>query len=285
MTRIRDRLAADLELAGRAKSTRRHYSYCAHRFVKWIDKPLKRVGEEDVRAFLLWLVRDRKLSVGAYLPHLGALRFLFTVTLKRPEVVVGIPWPKMRRQRPDALTRDEVRRVIEAAPSPYWRAFFATAYAAGLRRTEVAHLRAEHLDAKTGLLRVVAGKGGKNREVMLDPTLLAALRRHWRTHALPGPWLFPARGLRGCGWQDHPVNLGQASRAFKAARVAAKITRKVTLHGLRHAFATHMLEDGVDLVTLQVLLGHDRIETTSRYTQIRTDRITSTRSPLRRLWP
>lgn len=283
MTRIRDLLAADLELAGRSKSTRRHYIYCAQRFVKWIDKPLARVGEEDVRAFLLWLVRERKLSVGAYLPHLGALRFLFTVTLKRPQVVAGIPWPKMRRQRPDALTRDEVRRVIEAAP-PFWRAFFATAYAAGLRRMEVANLRAEHIDAKTGLLRVVAGKGGKNREVMLDPTLLAALRRHWRVCALPGPWLFPARGQRG-GWQDHPVNLGQASKAFMQAREAATIARKVTLHGLRHAFATHLLEDGVDLVTLQVLLGHDRIETTSRYTQIRTDRIVNTRSPLRRLWP
>lgn len=284
MTRIRDNLAADLELAGRAESTRKHYIYCAHRFVKWADKPLARVGESDVRAFLLWLIHERKLSVGAYLPHLGALRFLFTVTLKRPEVVAGIPWPKMRRQRPDALTRDEVRRVIEAAHSPFWRAFFATAYAAGLRRMEVARLRAEHIDAQAGLIRVVEGKGGKSREVMLDRTLLAALRRHWRTHALPGPWLFPARDGRG-GWQDHPVDLGQASHAFKKAREAAGIHRKVTLHGLRHAFATHLLDDGVDLVTLQVLLGHDRIETTSRYTQVTAARIRDTRSPLRSLWP
>jgi integrase len=181
------------------------------------------------------------------------------------------------------MTKDEVRRVIEAAP-PYWRAFFATGYAAGLRRMEVAHLRVEHIDAKTGLLRVVEGKGGKSREVMLDPTLLAALRRHWRQHGLPGPWLFPARGLRG-GWQDDPVNLGQASKAFAEAVKAAKIGRRITLHGLRHAFATHLLEDGVDLYTLQMLLGHDRIETTTRYTLVRTDRIRATRSPLRSLWP
>ena len=284
MGHVRDRMDADLRLAGRSESTRRHYIGCARAFVKYFMKPPEGLGEADIRKFLLYLIETRKVSIGRYLQYLGAVKFLFSVSLGRPEVVAGIPWPKMPRRRPDVMTRDEVRRVIEAAKSPFWRAFFATAYAAGLRRMEVAGLRVEHIDGKSGILRVVKGKGDKSREVMLDPTLLLALRRHWRTHELSGSWLFPARGARG-GWQDHPVNLGQASNAFAEAVVAAKIGRRITLHGLRHAFATHLLEDGVDLYTLQMLLGHDRLETTTRYTLVRTDRIRSTPSPLRNLWP
>jgi site-specific recombinase XerD len=209
------------------------------------------------------------------------LKFLYGVTLGRPEVVASIPWPKMKRRRPDVLTREEVARVLDAAPTPYWRAFLTTAYAAGLRRMEVAALRAPDIDSRSGLLRVACGKGGKAREVMLDPALLTTLRQHWRHHRLPGPWLFPARGRTS--WSDHPVHLGRASQAFHDALVAAKIGRHITLHGLRHAFATHLLEDGVDLYTLQQLLGHDRIETTTRYTLVRTDRIRATPSPLAKL--
>jgi len=285
MGHVRDRMNADLVLAGRAESTRRNYIDCAKRFVKWVGRSPEQAGESEVRAFLLHLIQVRKIAVGTYLPYLAALKFLFGVTLRRPEVTSGIPWPRGVRRRPDVMTRDEVRRVIEAARSPRWRAFFATAYAAGLRRMEVAALRVEHIDSKAGLIRVVGGKGGKSREVMLDPTLLAALRRHWRAEGLPGPWLFPARGARGCGWQDHPVGLDQASAAFAEAVVRARIGRRVTLHGLRHAFATHLLEDGVDLHTLQVLLGHENIETTTMYLRVRTDRIRATRSPLRQLWP
>ena len=148
---------------------------------------------------------------------------------------------------------------------------------------EIAGLRAQDIDAQAGLLRVARGKGGKHRCVMLDPMLLASLRRHWLSHRLPGPWLFPARHPRG-GWKDKPVNLGTASMVFARTRQAAQLPRRVTLHGLRHAFATHLLEDGVDLYTLQQLLGHDRIETTTRYLRVRSDRIRAIQSPLRKLW-
>jgi site-specific recombinase XerD len=272
---------ADLKLAGRSTSTRTAYIDCARRFVKYWMHPPESLGESEVRQFLLHLAETRKVAVGTYVVYLGALKFLYGVTLRRPEVVAGIPWPKMKRRRADVLTRAEVTRVLDAAPSPYWRAFFTTAYAAGLRRMEVAALRVPDIDATSGLLRVACGKGGKAREVMLDPELLATLRQHWRHHRLPGPWLFPARA--GTGWADHPVGLGQASQAFHEALLAAKIGRRITLHGLRHAFATHLLEDGVDLYTLQQLLGHDRIETTTRYTLVRTDRIRKTPSPLAKL--
>lgn len=281
MGHLRDKMNADLMLAGRSASTRASYIDCARRFVKHFMRPPEAMGEAEVRSFLLHLAVERKVAVGTYLPYLGALKFLYGVTLGRPEVVEGIPWPKMRRRRPDVLTRPEVAAVLDAAPTPYWRAFFTTAYGAGLRRMEVAALRAQDLDARSGLIRVACGKGGKAREVMLDPDLLATLRQHWREHRLPGPWLFPARGPNG--WADHPVHLGQASAAFRQALLAAGIGRRVTLHGLRHAFATHLLEDGVDLYTLQQLLGHDRLETTTRYTQVRTDRIRATPSPLSKL--
>lgn len=281
MGRLRDKMNADLKLAGRSERTRTEYIGCAVLFVKFHGRAPEAMGEPEVRQFLLFLAEKRKLSVGRYLQYLGALKFLYGVTLARPEVVAGIPWPKMRRRRPDVLTREEVVRVLDAAPSLYWRAFLSTAYGGGLRRMEVAALRAADIDSRSGLLRVACGKGGKSREVMLDPTLLATLREHWRHHRLPGPWLFPARAR--AGWADHPVGLGQASAAFRDALVAARIGRRITLHGLRHAFATHLLEDGVDLYTLQQLLGHDRIETTTRYTLVRTDRIRATPSPLAKL--
>lgn len=281
MGHLRDRMNADLQLAGRSESTRESYLRCARAFVKFHMRPAEQMGEAEVRKFLLHLATVRKIAVGTYLPYLGALKFLYGVTLRRPEVVAGIPWPKMRRRRPDVLTRDEVVRVLDAAPSPFWRAFLTTAYGAGLRRMEVAALRPQDIDAKAGLLRVTCGKGGKPREVMLDPELLATLRRHWVHHRLRGRWLFPARCQRG--WADHPVHLGQCSAAFREALLASKIDRRVTLHGLRHAFATHLLEDGVDLYTLQQLLGHDRLETTTRYTLVRTDRIRATPSPLSKL--
>lgn len=281
MGQLRDRMEADLILAGRSASTRDHYLNCARAFVKFFMRPPEVMGEEEVRKFLLHLAAERKVAVGTYLPYLGAIKFLYGVTLRRPEVVSGIPWPRQRRNRPDVLTREEVGEVLDAAPSRFWRAFFLVAYGAGLRRMEVAALRAADIDSQAWLIRVACGKGGKSREVMLDPGLLSCLREHWRHHHLPGPWIFPARTR--FGWADHPVDLGQASAAFKAAIAKTTIGRRITLHGLRHAFATHLLEDGVDLYTLQQLLGHDRIETTTRYTLVRTDRIRTTPSPLAKL--
>jgi site-specific recombinase XerD len=150
-----------------------------------------------------------------------------------------------------------------------------------MRREELARLRAGDIDSRAGLIRVQRGKGGKSRAVMLDPGLLTTLRAHWRLHRLPGPWLFPAQAHGA--WRDHPVDLAVASAAFRQAADAAGIQQRVTLHGLRHAFATHLLEDGVDLLTIQRLLGHADLKTTAIYAQVRTDRIRATKSPLANL--
>ena len=283
MGHVRDRMSADLKLAGRSESTREQYIRCARAFVKYYMRPPEELGEEDVRAFLLYLIEVRKVSVGRYLQFLGALKFMFTVTLGRPEVTARIPWPRRARSRPNALTLDEVARVLAAARTPFWRVFLMTAYATGLRRMEVAALRAQDIDSRSGLLRVAHGKGSKAREVMLDPELLIALREHWRIHALPGPWLFPAQTRFG-GWADRPVALHRASAAMRDARIRAKIARPATLHWLRHSFATHLLEDGTtNIIVLQRLLGHDRIESTQGYTHVRTDQIRATPSPLSKL--
>lgn len=279
MGRFRDKMDADLKLAGRSVSTREKYIDCARRFVKHFRVPPDQLSEEHVRSFLLFLMEQRKVAVGTYLTYLGAIKFLYRITLGRPEVVAELPWPSRPRSRPEVLTRPEVARVLDGASSPFWRAFFTTAYATGLRRFEVAALRASDIDAGAGLVRVANGKGGKAREVMLDRELLLTLRRHWSQHHLRGPFLFPARTPSG-GWADHAVAPNVASAAFQEAVSAAQIGRRVTLHGLRHSFATHLLEDGVDLCTIQCLLGHANIDTTTIYTQVRTDRIRATPSPL-----
>lgn len=280
MGHIRDRMDADLRLAGRSESTRRKYIGYARLFVKYFNRSPELLGEDEVRQFLLHL-RERNLSDGAFLQYLGALKFLFGVTLRRPEVTDGIPWPRVRRRNPAVLTRDEVVRVFAQARTPFWRTFLVTTYAAGLRRMEVAHLRSDDIDATAGLIHVLHGKGDKPRDVMLDPDLLVQLRTHWRTHRLPGPWLFPTKTLDE--WADHPVDLDRATAAFREAADRAGLTRRMTLHSLRTAFATHLLEDGTDVFTLQQLLGHERLETTAQYAQVRTDRIRATPSPLSKL--
>ena len=281
MGHLRDRMDDDLRLAMRAESTRKHYIGCALLFVKFFMVSPEQLGEAEVRKFLLHLIA-RKLSVGRYIQYLAAIRFLFAVTLGRPEVTASIPWPRMRRSRIAVMTHDEVARVLAAARTPFWRAYLTTAYAAGLRRMEVAALRAQDIDSRSGLIRVAHGKGDKAREVMLDPELLVQLREHWRSLALPGPWLFPAQTKFG-GWADHPVALDRASEAFREARIAAKITRPLSLRSLRSAFATHLIEDGTDVFTLQRLLGHEDLDTTRKYTEVRTDRIRATPSPLSKL--
>jgi len=282
MGHVRDRMDADLKLAGRAESTRIRYINCAKRFVKHFMRPPEEMGEAEVRQFMLYLTEERRLSVGYRLQCLGAIKFLYGVTLKRPEEVADIPWPKRKRRDPVVPTRREIEQLLDATTVPYWRAFFLTAYAAGLRRMEIVALRAEHIDSQVGLIRVEHGKGDKARQVRLDPCLLRVLRTHWRHHHLPGPWLFPAP-TRGSAWLDRPIRRNAGTVAFRRYADAAGLRPALSLHNLRHAYATHLLEDGVNLRNIQVLLGHEHIETTAQYTRVRTDAIRATPGLLRKL--
>lgn len=281
MTRLRDRMESDLVLAGKAETTRAAYIGCVKTFVAHHDqRPPARLGREEVRSFLLHKQQDHGICASTYVVYLAALKFLYGVTLRRPEVTDGIPFPKRKQKPPVVPTTDEVARILEATTSVFYRTFFMTAYAAGLRGNEVCHLRIEDIDSAAGVLHIRHTKGGRPRTLMLSPRLLSALRVYWKAVRPPGPWVFPGRVGSPKHWSDRPVTRRRASDVFRQVRRAAGIERPVTLHGLRHGFATHLLEAGVDLHTIQVLLGHQHVETTTRYMEVRTDLIRRTPSPL-----
>lgn len=281
MNRLRDRMGSDLILAGKAESTREKYIGCVKTFVAYHGmQPPTRLGHEDVRTFLLHRLLDHSISPSTYTVYLAALKFLYGVTLRRPEVTAGIPFPRARRKPPVVPTTEEVTRILETTTSVYYRTLFMTTYATGLRGDEVCHLRVEDIDSDAGLLHVRHTKGRRPRTVMLGERLLLALRAYWKAIRPPGAWLFPSRVGKRDHWPDRPVTRPRATAVFRQVRKAAGIDRPVTLHGLRHGFATHLLEAGVDLHTIQVLLGHQQIETTTRYMEVRTDLIRRTPSPL-----
>ncbi len=284
-----ERLAEDLVLAGKRPNTVKCYCDNVRRFERWLGKPATEAGEAEVRAFLLHL-RDRGLAPRTYTVYLASLCFLYRHTLGRPEVVDGLPRPKVRRTQVVVPTIGEVRAVLHCAPTPFSRAMLEAAYACGLRASEVCRLQAGDIDSRQGLVHVRQGKGGKDRVVMLGDRLLQRLREHWKLYRLPGPWLFPRRLPRrarthGTIWMDEPVSRVWLGVQFRNARAEAGIRRRITLHGLRHAFATHLLEHGVDTAILRVLMGHVDIATTAHYASVRTNVLRTTPSPLDLLEP
>jgi len=276
---LRDRMRGDLELAGLANETVEKYLRYALEYAEHTGRPPGQCGHEEVRGYLVHLVRERELAKATVIVHAAAVRFLYAVTLRRPEVMEGIRLPRPKRRPPEVPSREEVRRVLEAASTAFARTLLLTTYAAGLRRMEVTALRVKDIDSPSNVIRVRQGKGDKPRMTVLGPALLAELRAHWRRYRAPFGWLFPARDPSG-HWRDRPMPRNSASKVFSQAAKRAGIARPLTLHGLRHAFATHLLEDGVDLRTIQVLLGHARPETTALYAHVATDLIRRTPSPL-----
>jgi integrase/recombinase XerD len=275
-----ERYAGDLALAGKSPNTVTTYCNDVKRFERWAKRPADELHEATVREFLLHLRQDRKVAARTYVVYMSALVFLYRHTLGRPEVVAGLVRPKVPQTQILVPTVAEVRALIECAPNPFARVMFETAYGCGLRAGEVCALRVEDIDSRYRLLHVRHGKGDKQRVVMLGERLLLALRGHWRLYRPPGPWLFPlhVRGTRG--WADEPVTAKWLGRRFETARHKAGVRRKITLHGLRHGFASHLLEVGTDTAVLRVLMGHQDIATTVHYAHVRTDLLRTTPSPL-----
>jgi integrase/recombinase XerD len=230
---------------------------------------------EDVRAFQVHLVAG-----GISWPGLNqtvcALRFLYGITLKQAEVPERIPYAREPQKLPVVLGADEVVRFLEAVPSLKARAALTTAYAAGLRASEAASLKVGNIDSSRMVIRIEQGKGGRDRYVMLSPQLLGILRSYWRL-ARPAHWLFPGRDA------GHPINATVLHAACRSACVASGLGKRVTVHTLRHSFATHLLEGGTDIRIIQALLGHRNVNTTARYAQVATSTIRDTPSPLDRL--
>ena len=266
MGKLHDRMKEDLLLKAYSPHTQSAYLRCARHFASHYMRSPEEMGEQEIRGFLLHLVRDRKASPATLDMYVNALKFLYNITLKRPEVVKEISHPKRPKTLPVILSPEEVLRIFEAIRSVKHKAIIATAYAAGLRISEVCGLRIVDIDSQRRRIHVRSGKGKKDRYVMLGESLLALLRQYYQKARPKGEYLFP-------GQKPHrPICTTAVSQVLRKVIRETGLSKKVTMHTLRHCFATHLLEAGTDIRILQVLLGHSSIRTTLRYTHI-TDRL------------
>jgi site-specific recombinase XerD len=274
---IQEKLNEAFDLRGTPTNTRRTYRWCIGKFERFAGRPASELGREQVEQFLLHLVRERKVSPSTHNVYVGALRFLYEVALDRADVALRVPRRKQPKRVPVLLSPADIVRVIAAVPSITVRTILMLAYGAGLRVSEACGLRVEDIDSRAMVLHVREAKRGLGRYVMLSPRLLDALRAYWRARRPPGPALFPGRGRAAM------VSRAAVSKAMRKAARRCGITQRVTPHTLRHGFATDLLEQGVDLRTVQVLLGHASISSTTLYLHVSTARVQRLVSPLDRL--
>jgi site-specific recombinase XerD len=274
---LRRRMIEDMTVRNFVEKTRNDYIRHVKTFTAFLGRSPETATPEDLRRYQLHLT-----GTGVRPPTINgtvtALRFFFTVTLDRADTVKPLTFVAEPRKIPVVLNPEEVVRLLEAAPGPKYKAAFAAAYGAGLRVSEVSSLKVSDIDSKRMLIRVEQGKGRKDRHAMLSPQLLELLRDWYRT-ARPRLWLFPGRDPL------QPLTTRQLNRAVHAAADMAEITKRVTPHTLRHSFATHLLEQDVDIRVIQVLLGHAKLDTTALYARVATNTIRAVTSPLDRLTP
>jgi len=275
---LKKRVTDEFELRGTPLNTRVTYLRCIERFERHFGRPVASLGKSEVREYLLCLIAQG-LSPITHNVYAAALYFLYARVLGRKRVVQDLPRRKQGFKLPEVLTQAEVERLLMAFVSPRHRAVLMLAYGAGLRISEICHLRIADINSGAGVIHVRGAKRGRDREVMLAPRLLAELRVYYRWQRPPGPELFPGRAGAGT-----TLTRAGIAKALKKARVQAGLgNRRVTPHTLRHAFATHLLELGTDLRTVQVLLGHASISSTTRYVHVSTARLRSLKSPLEAL--
>jgi len=275
MSPLRRRMIEDMTVRNLAPATQQSYLYAVARFSRHFARSPDRLGLEHVRAYQVHLAAQKR-SWSHINQASCALRFFYGVTLGRSEVLAGIVSAREPQKLPVVLSADEIVQFLEAVPGLRNRAALTTAYGAGLRVGEVSRLKLADIDSGRKVIRIEQGKGGKDRYVMLSAQLLQILRAYWRL-ARPARWLFPGREL------DHPVSVATLQEACRVATRVAELSKPVTVHTLRHSFATHLLEAGTDIRIIQVLLGHARLATTARYAQVATRMLAGTPSPLDRL--
>jgi len=274
MTPLRQRMLEDMQLRNFAPGTQQGYiRYVAH-FAKYFDRSPEQLDLEAVRQYQLYLLQDRKLSPESVNQYTSAVKFLYLVTLEMPWTQDCFPRALRPYKLPVVLSCEELMRFFDHIPGLMYRAALMTCYGAGLRVSEVVALKATDIDSQRMLIRVEQGKGGKDRYAMLSPRLLAVLRQYWRATRPRGEYLFPS-------WRANRHLTTDALRtACRDAAMAAGLRKKLTPHGLRHCFATHLLENGTDIRVIQVLLGHSRIDTTARYAAVSPRLVAATVSPL-----
>jgi integrase/recombinase XerD len=279
VTQLRKSMLEELQRRNLSPITIRIYLRAVEEFAEYYKARPDRLGREHIRQYQAHLFTDRKLDAITVAQQLSALRFFFRKTLKRPWVVEDLPSPKRPIRLPEVLSREEVQRLIQCAASPLHRIWLLTLYATGVRREELVRLKISDLDTDRMLIRIRQGKGKKDRDVMLSPALLAELRQYWRSaNPKPTTYLFPGRGPHPN--VEVPIDSRSIFNAVQQAAQRAGLDKHVHPHTLRHCFATHLLESGADLRTIQLLLGHADLDTTSRYLHLSERHLNATASPL-----
>ena len=262
MTRLRRMMLEELQRRNYSKSTIRYYLQAVADFARYFGKSPDKLGPGELRSYQAYLLRERKLAVGTVVAHVSALRFFFLKTLKRRLPLDDIPYPKHPRRLPAILTVEEVARLIDSARNLLDRTLLMVLYSTGMRNCEVRHLQVKDIDSQSMLIHIQRGKGGRNRYVPLSPKLLETLREYWRWMK-PKTWLFPGTVHN---WRaDKPLTPKVVWDACQFAAQRAGIEKRVYPHLLRHSYATHLLEEGADLRTIQLLLGHVELEHTVVY--------------------
>jgi len=277
VTHLRKMMLEELQRRNYSAITTRNYLRVVTDFAKHFSKSPDRLGLNELRTYQAYLLRERKLTPGTVINQVAALRFFFVKTLKRHQFRDFLPYPQDGRRLPTVLSREEVSRLINAAGTLFRRTLLMTLYGTGMRRSELAHLKVGDIDSQRMIIRVVAGKRSKDRDLPLSPALLETLREYWRWRK-PKLYMFPARTLRH--QLDQPISDKTVWIACSDAARRAGIKKHVTPHTLRHSWATHLLEAGTDLRTIQVLLGHGDLETTAQYLHLSRRHLQSVVNPL-----
>jgi len=277
VTRLRQRMLDELQRRNYSPHTVRSYMHAVESFASYFHRSPDQLGPDHIRAYQGHLFRDCKLSARTIQGQTAALRFLFVKTLGRAYTAEQVPFPKCHKRLPAVLSQAEVARLIECCGSLMQRAMVMTLYASGLRRAELCRLKVADIDSQRMVLHVQQGKGGRDRDVPLSPKLLGVLRDYWRWMK-PKTYLFP--GMENNWRADRPVTEKVVWIAVTNAAKAAGITKRVSPHTLRHSFATHLLEAGADLRTIQMLLGHAKLADTTVYLHLSQRHLQAVASPL-----
>jgi integrase/recombinase XerD len=278
VTRLRKMMLEELQRRNYAPHTTRSYIRTVEDFARRFNCSPDRLGPRHIREYQAELFEKRKLSAGSVAVRLAALRFFYCKTLKKGWSIAETPYPKGAHRLPAILSQEEVAQLIDAASTSFHRTLLLTLYATGVRRAELTHLKVSDIDSQRMVIHVQGGKGRKDRDVMLSPKLLEALREHWRgLQPKPSVWLFP-----GNRWHtgDTPIDTKVVWNACKEAAQRAGLHKDVHPHTLRHCFATHLLEAGADLRTIQILLGHNDLKETARYLHLSQRHLHAASSPL-----
>ena len=278
MTHLRKIMLEELQRRHYSEATTCYYIRAVELFARHFQCSPDRLGPRHIREYQAQLFTKRKLSPGTVTNHLCALRFFYIQTLKKPWSIADTPYPKKAHRLPTILSQEEVAQLIDAALTPFHHTLLMTLYGSGVRNAELTHLKITDIDSQRMVIHIQGGKGRQDRDVMLSPVLLDELRAHWRRlRKKSGTWLFP-----GNRWHsgDQPIDTKTPRHACQYAARRAGIKKKVYPHVLRHCFATHLLEAGADLHTIQILLGHHDLKETAIYLHLSQRHLHATASPL-----